>query len=1090
MDAPSPDETLAQLRAENQRLRAQISALTERVEAVSPAGFAPDEPPIWFDAVSDAIIVTDATWHIQAWNLAAEQIYGWPRAAVIGQSLCTTLVVVRYIAEASEAAMILALTTTGAWRGTLVHHTRDGRELVIEGAIRALSDAQGAVTGYITINRDLTAHTQADAALRTNAAQLRAIWEAASDAMVLSDADGVVLEANQAYYDLYGFTPEQVIGQSFAIIFPPEHRAGAVVQYREIIQARTVLPTYEASIQRANGDERVVEARATFVTTGDGQVRMLSIIRDITVRVRAEAALRASEERLRLALEADQLVAWEWDVAARTLTYADHETSYFRLPPGQLTRSLDELIAGVYPPDRAAYAQTMALALAQNGPYQFQLRVYAPDGHLRWLDIHGLVQHDAAGQPVRVVGVTRDISAERQLQLDAQAAHQAAAAALAQLDAIVANAPNGIGYFDHELRYRLVNPTLAAINGRTPAEHLGHTMGELFPEKAAWLEPLLRQVLTTGEPIRDVALNGQPGLRGALAQGWQISLYPVPGPTGEVTGVGVTLTDLTQHRRIEAAMERQRQQLDAIVRTMHDGVMAFYPDGTMAMINAAALRLSSLDSATAYPDLTVLGQALTLTAFDAHGQPLPPEAWPMNRVLRGEMFAGLELCLRPTGPGPERWQVFNGTPVYDEYGTLILGVITGQDITQRKHDEAVLQARTEALSRANVELTRALQLKDEFRAMMSHELRTPLTLVIGITEAMRDELYGAISEHQRQALTTIMQSGQHLLAIIADMLDLATIEAGQTEIERQPIDVDILCQAALQFVQAAAQQKGIGLHHTVEPAITGLYGDERRLTQILVNLLDNAVKFTPATGTAGLAVTTDRVQERIQFVVWDTGIGIAADDHERLFQPFSQVDGRLSRQYGGVGLGLALVRRLVDMHGGSISLESAPGQGSRFTVSLPWLVDAAVVPDAVCAPEPEPHIWATPPRVVIADDHDLTLVFYRDLLAQVGCDVALARTGEEALAQVRATRPDVVVLDIQMPGMDGLTAIRLMRNDPALASVPIIALTALAMPGDRGRCLAAGATAYLAKPVGLHALLTTITTVLTAPGVGVEIEDG
>jgi CheY-like chemotaxis protein len=288
----------------------------------------------------------------------------------------------------------------------------------------------------------------------------------------------------------------------------------------------------------------------------------------------------------------------------------------------------------------------------------------------------------------------------------------------------------------------------------------------------------------------------------------------------------------------------------------------------------------------------------------------------------------------------------------------------------------------------------------------------------------------------------------------------------------------------MQFVQSTAQQKGIRLLRSVEQGVVGLIADERWLTQILVNLLENAVKFTPTGGMAGLEVIADHAQECIQFVVWDTGIGIAEADYARLFQPFTQVDGKLSRSYGGVGLGLTLVRRLVDLHGGSIRLESALGQGSRFTISLPWADGDNVAPRDTRVAEPLPRTWVQSPRVVIADDHEPTLAFYRDMLTKQGVQVVVARTGDEALAHVQAIHPDVAVLDIQMPGIDGLEVIRRIRADPAVATVPIIALTALAMPGDRERCLAAGANAYLAKPVGLRTLIATITRMLTPDSVG------
>ena len=955
----------------------------------------------------------------------------------------------------------------------------------------------------------------------------------------------------------------------------------------------------------------------TLPTTGTAGLCL--VIHEVTAQHQANAALQANEQRLRLALDAAKLVAWEWDVAAGTFTYATEETTYFRLPPGQRSRTVAEQHATIHPSDLPAYTAMVAAALERGDPYQIQMRVSAPDGQLHWLEIHGLVQHAAKGQPVRVIGVTRDISARKQLQANMQAAQQTAAATLAQLEAIIASTPNGIGYLDHDLRYRMVNPALAALNGRTPADYLGHSLTEMVPSLATWLEPSLRQVLATGAPMRDQEWQGPPNARDEVVHSWLYSLYPVTGPTGGIAGVGVTISDLTPIRRTEAALrasearyrtlfemmsqgvvyqdatgqiiaanpaaerilglsmsqlqgrssldprwhaihedgtpflgethpamvalrtgqtvrdvvmgvynpatdtcgwisicaepqfqpgatmptqvyatfdditerrqaqhelERQRKQLDAIVQTMHEGVVAFHPDGTIALVNTAGVRLTGLAHADPPLTLAAVAQTIGLILLDAHGQTLAPDDEPVRRVLRGEQFAGLEICLRLTGHAAEHWLAFSGTPVYDEQGTLYLGVITAQDITQRKHDEAALQAHAEALSRTNAELTRALQLKDEFLTMMSHELRAPLNAVLGFTEALAEELYGPIGERQRNALATVTQSGRHLLAMLSGILDMAHIDAGKETLDRQSLDVEIVCRAAMQFVQATAQQKGIRLLRSVEQGVEGLRADERRLTQILVNLLENAVKFTPVGGTVGLEVLADNEQEHIQFSVWDTGIGIAEADYIRLFQPFTQVDGRLARQYGGVGLGLSLVRRLVDLHGGSISLASTPGQGSRFTVSLPWAVADNVTLREAPTSVPRPHAWVRPPHILIADHHELSLSLYHDVLIQQGCRVTIARTEDEVVTQGRMTNPDVVLVAIQLPGMDRIGVLHRLRADSTIARVPIIVMTGLELPGDRERCLAAGASSYLVKPVGLHTLVATVAAVLPALSIG------
>jgi signal transduction histidine kinase len=234
------------------------------------------------------------------------------------------------------------------------------------------------------------------------------------------------------------------------------------------------------------------------------------------------------------------------------------------------------------------------------------------------------------------------------------------------------------------------------------------------------------------------------------------------------------------------------------------------------------------------------------------------------------------------------------------------------------------------------ELARAARAKDEFLAGMSHELRTPLNGILGLTEVFAEGIYGDVSDRQRAALDRITESGRHLLALINDILDVAKVEAGKIDLSLAPVEVGELCRAAVRLVQDQAHRKRI----TVAIALRGrprqLVADERRLKQVLVNLLTNAVKFTPDGGHVALEAEQDEARDALVLAVRDDGVGIAEGDLPRLFQPFVQLDSRLSRQHAGTGLGLALVRRLVDLHGGEVTVESEIGRGSRFTVALPY----------------------------------------------------------------------------------------------------------------------------------------------------------
>jgi CheY-like chemotaxis protein len=375
---------------------------------------------------------------------------------------------------------------------------------------------------------------------------------------------------------------------------------------------------------------------------------------------------------------------------------------------------------------------------------------------------------------------------------------------------------------------------------------------------------------------------------------------------------------------------------------------------------------------------------------------------------------------------------------------------------------------------------------------MSHELRTPLNSILGLSESLLEQRRGLLNERQQNSLQIIESSGHHLLALINDILDLSKIEAGKFDFYPESFAVDELCRSSLAFIKAQAAKKSITVTYRNEASAAEIYADSRRLKQILVNLLNNAVKFTPEHGHVALRVNTQSEQDLIQFSVIDTGVGIAPEDLQRLFQPFVQVDNSLNRHHEGTGLGLALVRKLTDLHGGSVRVESEVGKGSRFTINIPC--DCAPGNKAKFATLPSPSAAVVSPQlngvgtpsdaagtravILLAEDHMPNVLTIGEYLESYDYKVVVAHDGLEAVAKAEECKPDCILMDIQMPVMNGLAAISQLRTDPRFATTPIIALTALAMPGDRERCLAAGADEYMSKPVSLKALKRTITTMI------------
>jgi len=364
----------------------------------------------------------------------------------------------------------------------------------------------------------------------------------------------------------------------------------------------------------------------------------------------------------------------------------------------------------------------------------------------------------------------------------------------------------------------------------------------------------------------------------------------------------------------------------------------------------------------------------------------------------------------------------------------------------------------------------ASQAKSEFLANMSHELRTPLNAIIGFSEVLLDKMFGDLNDKQEEYLHDIFTSGQHLLSLINDILDLAKIEAGKIELEPGVFDLREVLHGSLVMVRERAQLHDMSLSIEIADDIDTAVGDERKVKQILFNLLFNAVKFTPDGGQVGMTAHTAGSEVRI--AVWDTGIGIAPDDQERIFEAFQQVGGGLTAKAEGTGLGLALTRKLVELHGGTLSVQSALEQGSTFTFTLP-IVDGA----EPLSLAPVPGVWAQEqgaqtaaagPLVLVVDDDPKSAGLLRIYLSEAGYTVDIARDGEEGLEKIKHRPPDVVVLDVLLPNMDGWALLTQLREDAHTRQIPVVIVS---IADEKPKGLALGATEYFVKPVHKEQLL-------------------
>ena len=549
---------------------------------------------------------------------------------------------------------------------------------------------------------------------------------------------------------------------------------------------------------------------------------------------------------------------------------------------------------------------------------------------------------------------------------------------------------------------------------------------------------------------------------------------PLRNLKGDVIGVLGTYQDISDRKIAEEALAESEAFNRQLVEEFPIGLASCRMDGQIIYVNSAFAKM--------------LGRTIEET--------LQLTYWDITPIKYAEQEAAQLESLQIEGRYSSYEKEFihkdghlvpvllNGLAILQKGELIIWSSV--QDISDRKQSEAQLQL-------ANEELIRATRLKDEFLANMSHELRTPLNSILGMNEGLQDEVFGSISERQLKALQTIESSSTHLLALINDILDVAKIESGQVNLDLAVTNIESLCTSSLAFVKQQALTKRIQLISRIPKYLPEIMIDERRIRQVLINLLNNAVKFTLEGGTITLEVSKVQLERSttnltalnyLKIAVIDTGIGISAENIQKLFQPFIQIDSALNRQYTGTGLGLALVKKLVELHGGTVELTSELGVGSCFALSLPLNVGEPEIEETKSDLSEQAQIGQSQtkklisPLILLAEDNNANVRTFTSYLEAKGYRMLLAIDGQQAIAIAKSNPPDLILMDIQMPVMDGIEAIKQIRLNPDLVDIPIIALTALAMAGDREKCLAVGANEYLTKPVKLKSLEQMMQTLL------------
>ena len=809
-------------------------------------------------------------------------------------------------------------------------------------------------------------------------------------------------------------------------------------------------------------------------------------------RVQAEEALRASESRLKYLVSSSPALIYTCEPSGdyRTTFISDNITSHLGYEARQFTEDPSFWANGIHPKDAPRVFAELP-GLLEKGELFHEYRFRHKDGTYRWMHDQLKVTRDEDGNPRELLGSWIDITPRKQAEKALQKAHNQLERRVAErtadlstanrmlrwkiaeieqaeeilqeqqrfVEAVLDNIQAGIVACNADGVLTYFNKSTLEFHGLPPeplpaerwAEHYGLFLADGQTRMKREDIPLFRAL--QGERVRDVEMMiipKQGDRRLLLASG-----QPLLDENGRKLGAVVAMHDVTERRRADEALRQSEARFRRIVQTASEGIWSIDTEQKTTFVNEQLCRMFG------YTEEEMLGKSL----FEC-----------MDEEDRSLAQANIQRCQAGNAEphdfrfrrkdGSELWGLVSTGPTLDGQGRLVggLGMIT--DITQRKLAEAELARAKEAAEAAN-------RAKSEFLANMSHEIRTPMAAITGFAELLLSRERSP--EEQREHLTTIQRNADSLLAIINDILDLSKIEAEKLQLEQMDWPPRQVVEDVETLMRDQANEKHLSLEvKYVDPLPSAIRMDPGRLRQILVNLVGNAIKYTDS---GGVRVTVRWIPgvdawSQMQFVVADSGVGINAEAMKDLFEPFTQADTSSTRRLGGTGLGLSISQRLAEMLGGRIEVESEPGKGSTFTLTIDaGPSEKAGMPEASSETEERTVAdvcEALHGRVLLAEDiPDLTKLIQRTL-EKVGVRLDLAENGlvayEKAMESTAAGEPyGLILMDIRLPVMDGYEATRRLREDGW--DGPIVALTAHSMRGDREKCLVAGCDDYLSKPV-------------------------
>ncbi len=1061
-------------------------------------------------AVQDyAIFLLDAEGHIRTWNSGAERIKGYRAEEIIGRHF-SVFYPKEAVASGWPAYELKEAAATGRYAEEGWRLRQDGTRFWASVTITALRDPSGEVRGYLKVTRDLTDRRRQEEKLRLSEERFRLLVEGVRDyAIFMLDPEGHVITWNAGAERINGYTGEEIIGRHFSSFYLPED----VAAHKPARELETTAATgkYEEEGWRLRKDGTRFWASVTITALRDaaGTLRGFGkVTRDLTEHKEAEETARRleREEAARQAAEAgaaearrlqeeerrqrEQLrvtLASIGDAVIVTDT-AGHVT--FLNPVAEALTGWPAHEAAGQPVSRVFPIINEETRRPAEDPIQKVLRdgltvglanhtvLLSRDGRETPIDDSAAPIRGERGEVAGVVMVFRDVTEARRAVEDRL-----------HLAAIVESSDDAIISMDLDGIIVSWNQAAERLYGYPAAEVVGKALTIMVPPDHPDELPALMERIKQGERVEhfETSRVRKDGSRFDVS----LTISPVRNAEGKIVGASKIARDVTARKRQEAAL-RFLAQASSLLAELLDVTSTLSKVASLAVPQFADwCAVDLLDSEGTLQRVAVAhaDAAKVALAHDLHHRYPPDPAapvgvWNVLRTGKSELRSDLDALIGATVQDAGLRDLLNQLGVRSYIGVPLtargrpFGVVTFVNAESgRRFDPEDLRfaedfAHRAAIAIENARLYAALKegdrRKDEWIAMLAHELRNPLAPIRNALQIF--SMPDAPEAARVQARQMTERQLRHMVRLVDDLLDVSRIMRGKIELRKEPVDLASIIARGVETAQPLIDARGQELRVTVAPEPIPLEADPDRLAQVVANLLHNAAKFSERGKPIWL--NAERQDDEAVIRVRDEGTGIAPELLPHVFDLFVQGDRSIERSEGGLGIGLTVVRKLVELHGGTISARSAgPGRGSEFIIRLPGVRAA---PPAAPSPPRAAEAVSVPRRILVVDDNIDGAESLALMLRVLGHNVVLAHDGAEALRVAEAYRPDVVILDIGLPGMNGYDVARHLRERPATAQALLVAVTGYGQDEDRRRSEQAGFDEHLTKPVSAESLLGTI----------------